>query len=101
MSETHVFSNQLLNNLIVNYQREGSVRGPLPGSINVGALGVNIWQPSEVIQSICQRHWRLLARAKSIATFKRSNVTLTEDLHWVKGSHNMAFGFHGEMAKST
>ena len=99
VSETHTFSDNLLNSLILSYQREGSVRGPLPGGINVGTLGVNIWQPAfPSFQSVSisgdfsfgQNPW---------ATFKRSNITLAEDMHWVKNTHNVSFGFHGEMSR--
>jgi hypothetical protein len=99
VSETHTFSDHILNNFIANYQREGSVRGPLSGGIDVGDLGVNIWQPSfKSIQSISvtgdfsfgQNPW---------AAFMRSNITLTDDLHWVKGTHDIAFGFHGEIGR--
>jgi hypothetical protein len=99
LSETHTFSDHLLNSFILSYQREGSVRGPLAGGIDVGTLGVNIWQPAfPSFQSVSvsgnfsfgQNPW---------ATFKRSNMTLAEDMHWVKGTHNVSFGFHGEASR--
>ncbi len=99
LSETHQFSGNLFNSLILSYQREGSVRGPLDGGINMNTLGVNVWQPSfHSIQSIG------VSGAFSIgqnphAAFERSNVTLAEDLHWIKANHAMAFGFHGEHSK--
>ena len=60
---------------------------------------MNIWQPAfKQIQSIS------VSGAFSIgqnphATFNRSNFTLADDLHWVKGTHDFAVGFHGEIAR--
>jgi hypothetical protein len=99
LSETHTFNEHWLNNLIVNYQREGSVRGPLPGGIDAGTLGVNIWQPAfPSVQSISVSGDFSFGQSPH-ATFKRSNVTLSDDVHWVKGTHDISFGFHGELAR--
>lgn len=99
LSETHTFNDRWLNNLIVNYQREGSVRGPLPGGIDAGTLGVNIWQPTfPSVQSISVSGDFSFGQTPH-ATFKRSNMTLSDDVHWVKGTHDVSFGFHGELAR--
>jgi len=99
VSETHTFSDHVLNNLVLSYQREGSVRGPLPGGVDVADLGVKIWQPAfHSIQSISVSGDFSFGQNPH-ATFRRSNLTLADDLHWVRGSHNVAFGFHGEVAK--
>lgn len=97
-SDTHTFSDHLLNSFIVSYQRESSIRGPLPGGIDAGTLGVNIWQPSfPSIQSIGVTGDFSFGQNPH-ATFKRSNTTVAEDLHWIRGAHNIAFGFHGELS---
>jgi hypothetical protein len=99
ISETHTFSSSLLNNFILSYQREYSTRGPNAGGINMNDLGVNIWQPAfKSIQSIGISGYFSVGDNPH-ADFLRSNVTLAEDLHWVKGQHTLAFGFHGEQAK--
>lgn len=99
ISETHIFNIHWLNDFILSYQREGSVRGPLPGGIDVADLGVNIWQPSfPSIASIS------VAGAFSIgqnphATFRRANMTLKDNVHWVRGNHDVALGFFGEVSR--
>lgn len=99
VSLSHTFNERWLNNLIINYQREGSVRGPLPGGIDAGDLGVNIWQPSfPSIQSISVSG-NFSFGQNPHATFKRSNITLADDVHWVSGTHDVSFGFHGELAR--
>ncbi|MDR3724484.1 MAG: carboxypeptidase regulatory-like domain-containing protein [Terracidiphilus sp.] len=99
LSETHTFNDHLLNSLILSYQREGSERGPLPGGINMNTLGVNIWQPAyPSIQSI-NVSGNFSVGQTPHAIFKRSNVTMAEDLHWIKGTHSFSFGFHGELSR--
>jgi hypothetical protein len=52
LAETHTFTPNLLNNLVLNYQREVSQRGGPPGSFDITALGgsgsglANLWQPT-------------------------------------------------------
>lgn len=99
VSESHTFTPYLINNLIVSYQREGAVRGPASGSINMNDLGVNVWQPAQkAIQNIGVSGYFSIGD-NPYATFKRSNVTLADDVHWIKGSHSFAFGFHGELSR--
>ena len=99
ISETHTFSDRLLNNFIISYQLDDSTRGPSTGSINMADLGVNIYQPAfKALQSIS------IANGFSVgdnpeATFNRANYTLGDDLHYTLGRHSLSFGFHGEISK--
>jgi hypothetical protein len=99
ISETHTFNDHLLNNFILSYQIENSNRGPLPGSIDVADLGVNIWQPAfkQINQIAITNYFTLGGNPQ--ATFARANYTLGDDLHVQLGNHNLSFGFHGEQAK--
>ncbi len=99
IAETHTFTNSLINNFILSYQREYATRGPLAGGINMNDLGASLWQPDfKSIQSISVANYFSVGDNPH-ADFLRSNVTLSDDLHWVKGSHSISFGFHGEVAK--
>jgi hypothetical protein len=99
VSETHTFTTALLNNFILSYQREFATRGPLSGGINMNDLGVNVWQPDfKSIQSISIASYFSIGDNPH-ADFLRSNFTLSDDVHWVKGAHTLAFGFHGEKAR--
>jgi Carboxypeptidase regulatory-like domain len=99
ISEAHTFSSHLLNNFILSYQLEDASRGPLPGSIDVADLGVNIWQPAfKQINQITVTNFFTLG-GNPQADFARANYTLGDDLHWQLGNHNLSFGFHGELAK--
>jgi Carboxypeptidase regulatory-like domain len=99
VSESHTFSSRLLNNFTLSYQLEDASRGPLPGSINVNDLGVNIWQPAfKQINQIAVSGFFTLG-GNPQADFARANYTLGDDLHWQLGNHSVSLGFHGEIAK--
>ena len=98
VSETHTFTDRILNNFILSYQLEDSNRGPLPGSINVNDLGVNIWQPAfKQINQITVTNFFTLG-GNPQADFARANYTLGDDVHVQLNKHGINFGFHGEQA---
>jgi hypothetical protein len=102
ISETHNFTDSVLNNFILSYQVDNSTRGPANGSINVADLGVNIWQPgNKSIQSITTGGSPngFAVGDSPQGAFSRANYTLSDDVHWTKGAHTMSFGFHGEISK--
>ena len=100
VAESHTFTDTLLNNFIISYQLADSSRGPATGTgaLNVGDLGVTIWQPSfKAFQSIGNGNFSIGDNPPG--TFNRANYTLADDIHWTKGRHSLAFGFHGELSK--
>jgi hypothetical protein len=100
LSETHTFTNNLLNNLILNYQREVSLRGGPPGTSDITQFGVNnIWQPNTGPYMAASVSGYFKVGSSAFAEFERNNYTLNDDLHWVKGKHNFAFGGHVELSK--
>jgi hypothetical protein len=100
LAETHSFTNNLLNNLTLNYQREVALRGGPPGSSDITAYGVNnIWQPDTGPYMSVSVSSYFQATSQAFAAWGRNNYTFNDDLHWVKGKHNFAFGGHIEMSK--
>lgn len=100
LSETHAFTDHILNALIVNYQREVALRGGPPGSTNITDYGVtNIWQPATgpFLQATISGYFG--ASSSAYAAWGRNNYTFNDDLHWVKGNHNFGFGGHFELSK--
>lgn len=99
ISETHSFNANILNNFILSYQIENSDRGPLPGSISVADLGVNIWQPAfKQINQIAVTNFFTLGDNPQ-GSFARANYTLADDVHVQFHNHSLVFGFHGEDSK--
>jgi hypothetical protein len=101
LAETHTFSTNILNILVLNYQREVALRGGPPGSQDITAFGVqNIWQPSTgPYLSVGMGTGNMGASSSAYAGWFRNNYTFNDDLHWVKGKHNIAFGGHFEISK--
>ncbi len=105
LAETHTFTPSMLNNLVLNYQREVSQRGGPPGSFDVTALGSSgsglsqIWQPNLGPYLAITVSGYMKAASSASALFERNNYTLNDDLHWVRGAHDFAFGGHYELSK--
>lgn len=89
-----------MNALILNYQREIALRGGPPGSPYITDFGVkNLWQPSlgPYLSSTVTGYFG--ATSSAFASWGRNNYTLNDDLHWIRGRHNIAFGGHVELSK--
>jgi Carboxypeptidase regulatory-like domain len=105
IAETHTFTTNLLNSLVLNYQREVSQRGGPPGSFDITALGASgsglagLWQPNVGPYIALSVSGYMKVGSSASAVFERNNYTLNDDLHWVKGQHNFAFGGHVELSK--
>ena len=100
LAETHIFTPHLLNNLVLNYQRELALRGGPPGSQDITSFGVqNLWQPATGPYLAASITGYFGASSSAFAGWYRSNYTLNDDFHWVKADHNAAFGGHVELSK--
>ena len=99
ISESHAFTDKLLNNLIASYQIDNAGRGPLPGAPNVNDLGVDVWQPAFKQINQIQLVNGFTIGDNPAATFRRNSYTFSDDLRWVKGKHAFGFGAHIEIAK--
>jgi len=99
IAETHTFSSHIVNNFILSYQLERDSRGPISNSVDVADLGVKISQPGfKQINQIAVSGFFTIG-GNPQAFFDRANYTLTDDLHWLLGKHNVDFGYHGEVSK--
>jgi hypothetical protein len=99
VSETHTFNNHIVNNFILSYQHQFDIRGPSSSSLDVDDLGSNIWQPSfKQINEIQVSNYFTIS-VNPQAAFVRNNYTLTDDIHFLMGKHNIDAGYHGEVSK--
>ena len=62
-------------------------------------MGVNIWQPAyKQINNLCRGGYFEIS-VNPQAFFRRGNYTVTDDIHFLLGRHNIDAGFHGEFSK--
>jgi hypothetical protein len=103
VSETHTFSPHIVNNLIVSYQLQNDFRGPAGSGVDVLDFGVNSANfynpPVKQINQIYVEGGYFEISTLAQATFDRSNYTLTDDIHFLMGRHNIDAGYHGEVSK--
>ena len=99
ISETHAFSDHIVNNFILSYQLDRDSRGPIANSIDAADLGVKISQPPFGQINQIQVSGFFTIGGNPQAFFDRANYTLTDDMHWLLGRHNIDFGYHGEVSK--
>ncbi len=64
---------------------------------NIASYGVNIPQPAINALGGLTTTGFFSFGTSAHATFQRNNYTLSDDLHWVKGRHSIAFGVHAEL----
>ena len=103
ISETHTFNGHIVNNLIVSYQLQNDFRGPAGNGIDVLDLGVdaaNFFNPTpKQINQIYVEGGYFEITTLAQATFRRANYTLTDDIHFLMGKHNIDAGYHDELSK--
>ncbi|MGB6742872.1 MAG: carboxypeptidase regulatory-like domain-containing protein, partial [Terracidiphilus sp.] len=97
--ETHTFGQRVVNNFIISYQLGNDARGPISNSIDAADLGVNVWQPAFKQINEIQASGYFNIGGNPQAFFRRGNYTLTDDVHYLLGRHNIDFGYHGEVSK--
>jgi hypothetical protein len=93
LRETHVFRPNLLNNAYFTIARIKSQRGPMDGVPNVVDLGAQIYQPPppKEMASISVSGF-FSCCGSGYGFFARTTFDFADDLNWVHGRHNFAFG---------
>ena len=89
---THILTPAALNELRLSYSRETSNRGPAPGSISLGSLGVNIYQPPVPTLEGVSVSGFFNPSQTDPASFIRNQYNLSDDFTLVKGKHTLSFG---------
>jgi hypothetical protein len=92
ISETHLFGPSALNEFRLSFSRETSNRGPATGSISLGDLGVNIYQPQiKTLEGIGVSGFFSPGQTDP-AAFIRNQYNLSDDFSLVRGKHSISFG---------
>jgi len=100
ISETHTFNAHIVNNFIISDQIQNDGRGPVASAVDVADFGVTgVYQPplKQISQIQVANYFTVSTLGQ--ATFRRGNYTLTDDIHFLMGKHNIDAGYHGEVSK--
>ena len=100
ISETHTFNAHVVNNFIISDQIQNDGRGPVASAVDVADFGVTgVYQPplKQISQIQVANYFTVSTLGQ--ATFRRGNYTLTDDIHFLMGRHNIDAGYHGEVSK--
>ncbi len=100
ISETHTFNAHIVNNFIISDQIQNDGRGPVASAVDVADFGVTgVYQPplKQISQIQVANYFTVSTLGQ--ATFRRGNYTLTDDIHFLMGRHNIDAGYHGEVSK--
>jgi hypothetical protein len=92
VSETHIFTPSMLNELRLSFGRDAANRGPAPGSISLADLGVNLYQPAVKTLEGINVSGFFSAGQTDPAAFIRNQYNISDDVNWVIGKHSIAFG---------
>jgi hypothetical protein len=100
LHETHIFRSNLLNEARFAYGREYVSRGPEPGAPGFPSLGVKLnYDPTpQAIYSFSVSGF-FNVTDYPLAIFARQSYAGADDLSWVKGRHNLQFGFTAERVR--
>jgi len=93
LGHTWTLSNDLVNSVHVTGTRLGIFRGPAADMINPSALGVNIPAPvpNDLVVSVTG-YFNIEGGTQTAGHFNSTAYQAANDVDWVKGHHQMAFG---------
>jgi hypothetical protein len=93
LGETYLVSKNLVNSAHATVMRRRDNRGPNAGGINSSNVGINIYDMTTVgMQLTVTNKWSMYCGTCSAAHFNVNTLALADDLNWVHGKHQLAFG---------
>jgi hypothetical protein len=100
VQETHMFRPTLLNDFRFGVHREHNKRFVPEGVPNVNDLGVNVWQPSayKALEAISVSGF-FSTGSNTNARWPRSTFSISDDIRWTRGRHNISFGGRIDLAR--
>ena len=92
LSETHIFSPRVVNELRFSYSRYVTNRAGPPDAPNAVDLGANVYNPSDM-SGIRMRVFGFFDTiASDRLTLLRQNYTVADGVKWISGRHNLSLG---------
>ncbi|ADW71107.1 carboxypeptidase-like regulatory domain-containing protein [Granulicella tundricola] len=94
VSDTHIFTPNILNDLRLSYTRVTTNTGPPAGSVNYNDLGVNIYQPAgtKFLGQVTVTGYFGTTGTNLPLKIYRDNYNLADDFTVIHGRHSIVFG---------
>jgi hypothetical protein len=102
LAETYIITDKLVNTFHATGDRRRNNRGPAADGLNSSTLGVTLNDLSSVGMQLAVAggtgSWSIYCSTCSAAHFNTNTISLTDDVNWTHGKHQIAFG--GEYVKT-
>ncbi|MGA3047973.1 MAG: carboxypeptidase-like regulatory domain-containing protein [Terracidiphilus sp.] len=93
LGETYLVSKNLVNSAHATVMRRRDDRGPNASGINSSSVGVSLYDMTTIgMQLSVSSKWSIYCGTCSAAHFNVNTLALADDLNWVHGKHQVAFG---------
>jgi hypothetical protein len=92
LGDAYAFSSKLVNAAHISILRRVNNRGYAPNDINAATLGVNVYQAVPNGLQMSEGKFTIGGGTNSVAHFNDNTGSIGDDVTWVKGKHQFAFG---------
>src|SRR5260370_12609689 len=99
LGETFVIRSNMVNSFHATVTRRRDNRGPAATGVNPGTIGINMYvaNPISLLLTVTSK-WSTYCGTCAEATFNVNTLSIGDDVNWVHGKHQLAFG--GEYVRS-
>ncbi len=92
LGDAYTFTPNFVNAAHISILRRVDNRGYAPNDINAATLGVNVYQAVPNGLQLSEGKFTIGGGTNSVAHFNDNTAALDDDVTWVKGKHQIAFG---------
>jgi hypothetical protein len=92
LGDAYTISPNIVNAAHVSILRRRNDRGYAPNDINAGTLGVNVYQIVPNGLQMSEGKFSIGGGTNSVAHFNDNALAIDDDVTWVRGKHQLAFG---------
>jgi hypothetical protein len=92
LGDAYTFNSKIVNAAHISILRRVNNRGYAPTDINAQTLGINVYQTAPNGLQISEGKFTIGGGTNSVAHFNDNTVSFDDDVTWVRGKHQIAFG---------
>ncbi len=93
LGDAYTITTNVVNSAHISILRRVNNRGYAPNDINAATLGVNVFQQvKNGLQLGSEGKFTIGGGTNSVAHFNDNTAALDDDVTWVRGKHQIAFG---------